>query len=233
MSGAGAAPAPDGAPAARVPVVGFDLDMTLVDSSTRIGTCLAAALAAQGVAVTPAQVWPTIGVPLEVALRQLAPGAGEAVRAAVAADYRARHDAPSAPPVPALPGAADALAAVRAAGGRTLVVSAKVDRAVALVLAEAGLAHLVDVVVGGRFAEAKGEVLVRLGATAYVGDHPGDVVAARTAGVEQVAVLTGPVPEAQLRAAGATTVLADLTALPGWLEGHTARLREGAVGDGR
>ena len=210
-----------------VPVVGFDLDMTLVDSSTRIGTCLTAALAAHGVATTPAAVWRTIGVPLEVALTDLAPGADEALRTAVARDYRARHDAPDAPGVPPLPGALAALDAVRAAGGRALVVSAKQQGPLELVLAEAGLAASVDVAVGGRFAEAKGAVLVELGATAYVGDHPGDVVAALTAGVEGLSVLTGPVGEAELRAAGATAVLPDLSGFPGWLEGHRARLREG------
>lgn len=205
-------------------MVGFDLDLTLVDSRARIGQCLAAALAVRGVSVAPAAVEPTIGLPLAAGLLLLAPGLDERAREEVAADYRRRHDEPGAPPVTALPGAADALAAVRAAGGRTAVVSAKVAPAVQRVLGETGLAPLVDVVVGSRFAEAKGEALAELGATGYVGDHPGDVVAARTAGAESLAVLTGTSTEEQLRAAGAVAVVADLAAFPRWLAGHVARL---------
>lgn len=210
---------------AGVPVVGFDLDLTLVDSRARIGVCLAAALGERGVVVAPQEVWPTIGLPLASGLQLLAPGLDDAAREEVAADYRRRHDAPGAPPVTALAGAAGALAAVRAAGGTTAVVSAKVAPAVHRVLGEVGLAALVDVVVGGRFAEGKGQVLAELGATGYVGDHPGDVVAALTAGAESLAVLTGSSTEAELRAAGAREVVADLTAFPGWLAGHVGRLR--------
>lgn len=207
----------------RAPLVGFDLDLTLVDSRERISTCLAAALVAAGADVTPARVAPTIGLPLTDVVDLLAPGLDPDARSAVAADYRRRHDAPGAPPVTALPGAAAALAAVRAAGGRTAVVSAKAEPVARAVLAETGLADLVDVVAGGRFGAAKGEVLREMGATAYVGDHPGDVLAALTAGVDGLAVLTGGSTEAELRAAGATDVVADLVGFAPWLTGHLDR----------
>ena len=211
-------------------LVGFDLDLTLVDSRERISTCLAGALGAAGAAVTAEQVAPTIGLPLGDAVGLLAPGLDAGAARSAAQDYRRRHDAPGAPPVSALPGAAAALSAVRAAGGRTAVVSAKTGPAVRRVLTETGLAHLADVVVGGRFGAAKGEVLREIGATAYVGDHPGDVVAARTAGVDGLAVLTGGSSEAELRAAGATTVAADLSGFEPWLAGHLVRLGgEGAA----
>lgn len=228
MSAAAPDPAaPDRAtsvPAAPVPVVGFDLDLTLVDSAERITTCVVAALAEHGVDVGPEDVRPTIGVPLALALLEIVPGLDDALRDRVVARYRALQAAPDAPAVPVLAGAREALEAVRAAGGRTLVISGKAQAALEGVLAETGLAALADVVVGDRFAEQKGVVLVELGATAYVGDHPGDVVAALTAGVAGLAVATGSFDEAGLRAAGATTVVADLLAFPSWLAEHVAAL---------
>ena len=205
-----------------VPVVGFDLDMTIVDSRERIVTCLLATLADRGVHVDPAVPWRYVGVPLEHTLRAVAPGHDVA---ALAADYRRRHDAPDAPPVPLLPGAREALSAVRDAGGRTLVVSAKVQPALERVLAETGVADLVDLAVGGRYADAKGEVLLAHGATAYVGDHPGDVIAARTSRAASVTVATGPHTRTELEHQEPDVVLDDLTAFPGWLTEHVLDLR--------
>lgn len=216
----------------RALLVGFDLDLTLVDSRERIGTCLSAALRAAGVEVTPAAASAEIGLPLERQVERLAPALGGEVRAAVAQDYRRRHDAPGAPPVPVLPGAAAALSAVCEAGGRTAVVSAKAEPSVRRVLAETGLADLVDLVVGGRFGTGKSEVLTDVGATAYVGDHPGDVLAAATAGVDGLAVLTGGSSEAELRAAGAVDVVADLSGFGTWLAGHLVRLEGRATAAG-
>jgi phosphoglycolate phosphatase len=207
--------------------------MTLVDSAARISAGMVAAAAASGLVVDPGAARGTIGVPLRVALDELLPGAEPEALDAVVAHYRAHHADPGAPPITALPGAAEALAAVRASGGRVAVVSAKLEPTARDVLAEAGLAALVDVVVGDRYAEAKGHVLVELGATAYVGDHPGDVVAARTAGVEGVSVATGSHDPAALAAAGATTVLPDLRSFPAWLEGHRRRLAEAPVRERR
>jgi uncharacterized protein len=214
------------------PVVGFDLDMTLVDTRARITASLRRTLAEAGITVTPEQVWPFIGPPLADTLTALAPGREHAP---LVARYRALHDDPTTAPLTALPGAADALAAVRAAGGRTIVVSAKVTRAVELVLRETGLAPLVDVAEGGRFATQKSEFLLAHGAGAYVGDHIGDVLAARAAGAVAVGVATGPPSPQDLSAAGADVVLPDLTSFGDWFAEHLldhrlaaldARLRE-------
>ena len=201
----------------HAPVVGFDLDMTLVDTRQRISTSLRETLADVGVHVTDDDVWPFIGPPLLDTLAALAPG--HDAEPLVAA-YRARHDAPDAPPVPPLPGAAAALSAVRGHGGRTVVVSAKVTHAVEQVLAESGLADAVDTVAGGLFGVEKGAALREAGATVYVGDHPGDVSAARAAGALAVAVPTGPHDAAALREAGADVVLPDLLAFGEWFDRH-------------
>ncbi|MFZ5871119.1 MAG: ATP-dependent sacrificial sulfur transferase LarE [Actinomycetota bacterium] len=211
---------------APVPVVGFDLDMTLVDSRERIVTCLSATLAAHGAPVDDGAIWRCIGLPLETALGRLAPAHDVT---ALAREYRARHDAPDAPPVAVLPGAAEALRAVRDAGGRTLVVSAKVQPALEKLLADTALAPLVDEAVGGRYGPQKGEVLRDRGATAYVGDHPGDVVAARTGAAASVAVATGPHTAAELAAGGPDVLLDHLHAFPGWLDEHVLDLRLAAL----
>jgi phosphoglycolate phosphatase len=199
------------------PVVGFDLDMTLVDSAAGIVATLAAACAEQGVEVDPGEVWRWIGVPLEATLAAIAPDVDPV---ATAARYRALYPAYGVRPTTLLPGAAQAVEAVHDLGGRVLVVSTKIEPAVRAVLDHVGLdagRRAPDLVVGGLFAAAKGVRLAAEGADVYVGDHPGDVEAAVVAGATSVAVATGPHPAADLVAAGADVVLADLTAFPAWL----------------
>src|SRR5699024_6829585 len=120
-----------------------------------------------------------------------------------------------------LPGAAEALAAVRAAGGRVLVVTGKYEVNAALHLRALGWE--VDRLAGDLFAAAKGEVLRAEGAAIYVGDHLGDLIAADTAGAAGVGVATGPYQVRALRAAGAAIALPDLTGFPAWLREHLAQ----------
>ena len=205
------------------PVVGFDLDMTLVDSGAGIAATLRAALAdVLGVApdLTDQQIRPWIGVPLEDTVLGLVPDADPV---AVADRYRETYAVTGVPLTHLLPGVRETVRAVRDAGGRVLVVSAKAPAGVHEVLEHVGLASgelAPDVVVGGLFAEAKGHRLLAEGADVYVGDHPADMAAARVAGATSVAVATGSTSRADLVAAGADVVLDDLTAFPGWLAGH-------------
>lgn len=202
-------------------VVGFDLDMTLVDSRAGIVATMKDVVAEHGLTLSDEDIWPTIGIPLDDALRQWLP---EELVGPTFAAYRQRYPSVGVPITTLLPGAADALAAVRRLGGQVAVVSAKVETAVRLVLDQLGLSA--DVVVGDRFAAGKAEVLRELGAQVYVGDHTGDVVAARGAEAAAVAVATGPTSAADLAAAGADVVLAGLGEFPAWLDEHvlTARL---------
>lgn len=207
-------------PDPAAPVVGFDLDMTLVDSAAGIAATLRAALADFGREVTDEQVWPLVGVPLEATVAAIAPGVDTE---GVVRRYRELYPSHGIAPITVMPGAVEAFEAVHAAGGRVLVVSAKVESAVRAVLAHVGLdtpAVRPDLVAGGLFAAAKGAVLRQEGAHAYVGDHPGDVEAARAGEAVAVAVATGPHTPEQLHAAGADVVLAGLHAFPGWLSGY-------------
>jgi len=202
-------------------VVGFDLDMTLVDSTDGITATLAAAIAAspggEGIRVGREEVWPYVGLPLDVTVAGLAPLADPE---RVIREYRSRYAEIGVPLTQLLPGAVEAIQAVRAAGGRVLVVSAKAEVGVREVLTEVGLddpqLHP-DVVVGGLFGAAKGERLIVEGADVYVGDHPGDVQAARVAGALSVVVSTGPESAAALATAGADVILDDLLGFPKWL----------------
>jgi len=207
------------------PVVGFDLDMTLVDSGAGIAATLRVALTdVLGVSpdLTDDQIRPWIGIPLEDTVLGLVPAADPE---AVVHRYRETYAVTGVPLTHLLPGVRETLRTIRDAGGRVLIVSAKAPAGVHEVLEHVGLAsgeHAPDVVVGGLFAEAKGDRLLAEGADVYVGDHPADMAAARVAGATSVAVATGSTSRADLVAAGADVVLDDLTAFPEWLRGYLA-----------
>ena len=123
-------------------------------------------------------------------------------------------------PTPAMPGAAESFAAIRAVGGRVLVVTAKYAPNAAQHLEHLDLAP--DILVGWHWGPKKGEALLEHGATVYVGDHIADIHGARAAQATAVSVATGPVGAADLEAAGADVVLPDLLGFPPWLAGYLA-----------
>lgn len=190
-------------------VVGFDLDMTLIDSRPGIAAALRELSARTGVHVDADAAVGRLGPPLRTELRRWFPP--EQVEEAVTA-YRALYPAYAIEPSALLPGAAQAVRAVRALGGGVLVVTSKLGRLARLHLDRVGLA--VDAVVGDLFAEGKAAALVEHGARVYVGDHVADMVAARTAGITGVGVTTGPCSTDELRAAGADLVIDGLTRFP-------------------
>jgi pyridinium-3,5-biscarboxylic acid mononucleotide sulfurtransferase len=204
--------------------VGFDFDLTLVDSAGGIVATFLETATRLGVAVEPGAVRSAIGFPLEHTCAALI-GSDRAAEAATL--YRRLYPELGVPRTTLLPGAAGAIDAVRAHGGRAVVVSAKAEHLVLASLEQVGLQ--VDGVVGDRYGPAKGEALRELGTAAYVGDHPGDMTGARTAGAVAVGVTTGPHDGATLRAAGADVVLDGLPAFPGWLEGFVLGRRLDAL----
>jgi len=200
--------------------VGFDLDLTLVDSRDRIISAYIRALKDLGVEVSGEDLVPHLGIPLTQTAAALAP----AIDAdALVLRYRHYYDEPGAPRTLAMPGAAESLSCVRAAGGRTVVVSAKFTPAVHMALQEAGLTELVDVVYGELFAQDKAVALTAEGVSIYVGDHPGDMAAANAAHAYAVGVATGANNEDQLAEAGAAVTVTDLLAFTPWLTGRLAR----------
>jgi phosphoglycolate phosphatase len=195
--------------------VGFDLDMTLIDSRPGIKAAFDRLSADTGVFIDSALAVTRLGPPLDEELAHWFP-AGEIPE--VADRYRALYADYAIAPTLAMPGAREAVVAVRAVGGRVIVVTAKHQPNAMLHLTHLGID--VDEVIGQLWAEAKAEALLAHGASVYVGDHVGDVRGARTAGALSVAVPTGPVGAAELLAAGADVVLSDLTEFPSWLAGY-------------
>ncbi|MFD7459034.1 HAD family hydrolase [Streptomyces sp. NPDC059868] len=195
--------------------VGFDLDMTLIDSRPGIHACYQALAERTGTFVDADLAVTRLGPPLTEELRNWFP---EEDVPAVADLYRSMYPAHAITATPALPGAREAIAAVRASGGRAIVVTAKYEPNAKLHLEHLGLEP--DVLVGDLWAEAKAVALREHTAGVYVGDHTGDIRAARAADALSVTVATGPFGAAELREAGTDVVLADLTAFPEWLAAY-------------
>lgn len=197
--------------------VGFDLDMTLIDSQRAILGSFAAVAADTGVTIDPAGVRSRLGIKLEAELAHWFPPeeVDEAVRM-----YRAHYLTLLRPMTRLLPGAAETLAAVRAAGAKVVVITAKSELPARLSLESVGLNP--DEIIADAHGPEKAVVLKELGAAVYVGDTPADMAAADTAGAHAVGVTTGSFGAAELRAAGAADVLPSLVEFPALYEGIIA-----------
>ena len=191
--------------------VGFDLDMTLINSRPAILTSFAEVSRETGTAIDLVSVDRRLGVKLEDELAFWFPPD----RIAAAAGLYRRHYLRLAERMTTvLPGAHEALAAVRAAGQRAVVITAKHAMSAEPSLRAAGLApdELVTLVHGPE----KAAVLRRLRAVAYVGDTPPDMAAAVQASARAVGVATGSFTGEDLADAGAEVVLDSLTGFPAW-----------------
>jgi phosphoglycolate phosphatase len=205
--------------------VGFDLDMTLIDSRPAIMATWLAVAAETGVHIDLADVDARMGVKLETEVAFWFP---QTEHASAVAIYR-RHYIALAPALTTLlPGAAEAVAAVRQAGERAVVITAKHAVSVQPSLAAVDLEP--DEIFTHAHGPEKAAVLAGLAAAAYVGDTPADMAAARDTGVMAVGVTTGSFPAAELRASGAQVVLASLRDFPSWYSGfRDDRTQKGAT----
>jgi phosphoglycolate phosphatase len=195
--------------------VGFDLDMTLIDSRRAVLSSFAGVAADTGVAIDPVAVDRRLGIKLEDELAYWFPP--EEIPAAVAI-YRKHYAELAADLTVIMPGAREAMAAVRAAGARAVVITAKF-----VVPARAGLdgAGLVaDDLYTEMHGPEKATILVSIGAGVYVGDTPADMAAARTAGVIAAGVTTGSFTDSNLTDAGANVVFESLAEFPDWYTSH-------------
>ena len=192
-------------------VVGMDLDMTLIDPRPGVVATAEALSAVTGVSVDGQRIASHLGPPLNVALAEWF--AEDALEEAcdLFRDLYVEH---AIPRTTLLPGAVDAVAAVREQGGQVVVITAKLEANAVLTLDHLGL--VVDDVVGWRWGPQKTETLVERGACLYVGDHVSDVHAARGAGVPCVAVTSGPCRSDELAEAGAAVVMETLAEFRPW-----------------
>ena len=191
--------------------VGFDLDMTLIDSRSAILASFAGLGRDTATTIDLEAVDRRLGIKLEDELAFWYP---PDQRAAAAAIYRRHYVRLAAQMTTALPGAHEALAAVRAAGERAVIITAKHAISVEPSLRAVGLEA--DEVFTFVHGPEKAAVLNRISAAAYVGDSPPDMAAAVQARVRAVGVATGSFSADDLTRAGAEVVLGSLTDFPAW-----------------
>ena len=191
--------------------IGFDLDMTLIDSRPGIRAVYEELSRQTGVFIDAELAVSRLGPPLTWELEHWFPA--EAVPE-MFTRYRAMYPEIAIPRVVAMPGAAEVLTAARELG-RAIVITAKAGDNAALHLDHLGLPY--DAVIGDAWREQKAEVLVRESADTYVGDHVHDMDAARIAGVTGIGVPSGPCSADELRAAGAAHVADSLAEVAGLL----------------
>ncbi len=191
--------------------VGFDLDLTLINSRPAIMAAWQAVSDELGVAIDLAEVDQRMGIKLEDEVSYWFPAQDQQA----AADSYRRHYVRLTPSLTfLLPGAAEALAAVRRSGERTVIVTAKHPVSVQPSLDAVGLAA--DEVFTHVHGPEKAAVLARLGAAVYVGDTPADMAAGQSARAVAVGVPTGSFTTAELTAGGAAVVLGSLAEFPDW-----------------
>jgi phosphoglycolate phosphatase len=202
----------------------LDLDGTLLDTLDDLAASVNAALAEVGQAPRP--------------LREIERFVGDGARTLLARAVAPRHDLlepaleawwrhyrahclDRTRPFPGIPGL------LTRAGRRLAIHTNKPGSLARQILAGVGLLAPFAVVLGGDEAPRKPDpagtlaIMRRLSAraedTVFIGDSPTDVRTARAAGVRLVGVTWGFRPEAELRAAGAVTVVDTVAGLRPWL----------------
>lgn len=194
--------------------IGFDLDMTLIDSRPGIKAVYEVLAAESGAAIDTELVVSRLGPPVEWELGQWLP---EPEVNRWADRYRELYPEIALPLVETLPGAHAAIEAANLRGS-TILITAKNGPNARLHVDRLGLP--IGEVFGQAWREGKADVLREQGATAYVGDHVHDMEAAQLAGVPGIGVATGPSSPDELRDAGAFVVLTSLETFPEWLDQH-------------
>ncbi|MCU1430629.1 MAG: haloacid dehalogenase [Actinomycetia bacterium] len=197
-----------------VGTIGFDLDMTLVDSSVGIERSMQALARETGRFIDVPLVLSRLGSKLEAELGQWFPP-DEVTDASQR--YREIYFDECVNGTTAFAGASSTLDEVHARGGSVLVVTAKSAPLAQRCLEHVGLEY--DALVGLVYGTEKTAALHAHGAHAYVGDTVTDVASALAAGATAVAVSTGPDRAEQLRAAGAHVVCASMVEVAAWVRG--------------
>lgn len=186
-------------------LIGFDLDGTLLDTIGDIAVALNHALGSIGRRPLPvAQVQPMVGRGLRILIARAleATGGGGSAELVerlfiLAVDHYADNAAVFSKPYP---GVIEALTALSARGYRLAVCTNKVERIARLVLEELGMTHFFAAIVGGDTTPRSKPDPAPLhamitqaggGRTLFVGDSDNDILAAKAAGVANVAVSFG------------------------------------------
>jgi phosphoglycolate phosphatase len=202
-------------------LVAFDLDGSLIDTPTGIVAAFAAAFAEMGVAPrSPEEIRATIGLPLKKAVSDLlgVPADDESVAHGMRL-YLASFRELVLPQATRLtfPGVADGLRALHDAGFTLTVATSKFTASAEALLSAAGLRELLTMVVGvDQVTHPKphpetGQLIMReLGFSpdqaAMVGDTTHDMLMAKAAGMQSIAVTYGVHSVSELKSAGPTWI---------------------------
>ena len=201
-------------------MLGFDLDLTLVDLRPAILLGLQAVNRAGPEYVDPDVIMADLGVPFrDVFATQVAPeNLLDVLRTFVVAFRREGMRR-----VRAMPGAAQVVEAIRCRGDDIVVITGQRGATARAALAACGLPHLA--VMGHVFGTAKAPAMIAHEVVGFVGDHRLDMIGAVAAGVRPIGVATGPNSPAQLRAAGAEQVFGSLSEIADWYRDPAVRPR--------
>jgi phosphoglycolate phosphatase len=198
--------------------VGFDLDLTLIDSRASILDSFRAVASGTGVVLNIDEIQARLGLKLE---DELAYWFDAREIASAASLYRRHYVELARTSTATMPGAHESLAAVAKSGLESVIITAKHELSVKQCLEVTGLQA--DQVFALAYGPEKATILRRIGAVLYVGDTPADVQAACDAGVTAVGVTTGSFDADSLADAGADVILETLEDFPAWYTAFRAR----------
>jgi len=183
----------------KLSAIVFDLDGTLVDSSSAIVECMNYALEQKGLPhADPRAVTRRIGTPLEEMFSSVSDAdPGELVRL-----YREQYRRVFLEKTHLLPAVKESLQTARERGYRLAVATTKPRYFAEPILEHLSIGSFFDAVAGAEEVprlkpspDLLHLALARLGCTneetLYVGDHPVDVAAAKAAAIEVICVATG------------------------------------------
>jgi phosphoglycolate phosphatase len=197
--------------------VGFDLDLTLIDSRKSILDSFRAVSDGTGVRIDLDEIESRLGLKLE---DELAYWFDASEIAGAATIYRNHYVEIAMTTTEAMPGAHESLAAVARSGAPAVIITAKHATSVGPCLAATGLRA--DQLFTLAHGPEKAAILKEIDASIYVGDTPADVRAANDARTVAIGVTTGAFGAAALRDAGADVLLVTLLDFPAWYEGFLA-----------
>ena len=185
----------------------FDLDGTLIDSAPDLRAAANTVLAEAGrtpldLATVRGFIGDGVRRLIERAFAATGPALGEPALDRAAARYTALYEAAASVLTRPYDGVPETLQNLRAAGMKLAVCTNKPAAAAGIVLAELGLAPLIDGVCGGDAVPRRKpdpahvlEALARIGgsvdAAVMVGDNEHDIAAGKAAGLRTVAVTYG------------------------------------------
>ena len=208
------------------PAVFFDLDGTLTDPKPGITACIRHALTGLGRPAPPVDdlLW-CIGPPLPKTFATLLATTDDTLVWRAMALYRERFGTVGLFENALYPGIPDAVAAVRAAGFSTYVMTSKPHVYATRIVEHFGLASLFDRVYGSELDGTrvdKGELIAYALAqeqldparVVMIGDREHDAIGARRCGVRAIGVTYGYGTENELRAQGAELIAHEPAAIP-------------------